>query len=202
MEEFIGKLWHNWVTRAAAGHYPQAAVKLAEVEKTAGILFRAFGGDPGLNVAAATTDAHGARRRWLQRVAGSNEKVALARRDAETLRLPPEIAAFPEKSLNRDLYLWLAALAASDVAPQQPWFIRNQHASRAALTRYPGLRAAIRTPGRSASRRTHRPGRPRARRSGTGKCAAPCPARAGVRSTACRRSIPGSRGRRSRCCCG
>ena len=140
MEEFIGKLWHNWVTKAAAGYYPQAAVKLAEVEKTAGILFRAFGGDPGLNVAAATAEAHGARRRWLQRVAGSNEKAALARRDAETLRLPPEIAAFPEKSLNRDLYLWLAALAASDVAPHQPWFIRNQLASQAALARYPGLK--------------------------------------------------------------
>jgi len=140
MEEFIGKIWHNWVTKAAGNHYPQAAVKLAEVEKTAGILFRAFGGDPGLNVAAATSETHGARRRWLQRVAGSGEKVAHARRDAETLRLPPEIADFPEKSLNRDLYLWLAALAASDVAPDKPWFIRNQLASQAALARYPGLK--------------------------------------------------------------
>jgi len=140
MEEFVGKLWHNWVTKAAAGHYPQATVKLAEVEKTAGILFRAFGGDPGLRVAAATSEEHGARRRWMQRLAGSNEKVAHARRDAETLRLPPEIAAFPEKSLNRDLYLWLAALAASDVAPNRPWFIRNQLASQTALSRYPGLR--------------------------------------------------------------
>ena len=41
MEEFIGKLWHNWVTKTAAGHYPEAAVKMSEVEKTAGILFRA-----------------------------------------------------------------------------------------------------------------------------------------------------------------
>jgi len=140
MEEFVGKLWHNWVTKAAAGHYPEAAVKLAEVEKTAGILFRAFGGDPGLKVSAATAATHGAQRTWLQRLAGSGEKVAQARRDAETLRLPPEIAAFPEKALNRDLYLWLAALAASDVAPEQPWFIRNQRASQAALSRYPGLR--------------------------------------------------------------
>ena len=139
MEEFIGKLWHNWVTKAAAGHYPEAAVKLGEVEKTAGILFRAFGGDPGLKVAAATSTEHGARRHWLQRLAGSNERVAQGRRDAETLRLPPEIAAFPEKSLNRDLYLWLAALAASDIAPEQPWFLRNQIASRTALERYPGL---------------------------------------------------------------
>lgn len=141
MEEFVGKLWHNWVTKAAAGHYPEAAVKLAEVEKTAGILFRAFGGDPGLKVAAATSEEHGARRSWLQRLAGSNERVAQARRDAETLRLPPEIAAFPEKSLNRDLYLWLAALAASDVAPGKPWFIRNQLASQAALSNFPGLRS-------------------------------------------------------------
>src|SRR5574343_1515403 len=141
MEEFIGKLWHNWVTKAAGGHYPQAAVKLADVEKTAGILFRAFGGDPGLKVAAATAEQHGARRHWLQRLAGSEEKVAQARRDAETLRLPPEIAAFPEKSLNRDLYLWLSAIAACDVAADQPWFIRNQQAARTALQRYPGLRA-------------------------------------------------------------
>lgn len=140
MEEFIGKIWHNWVTKAAGAHYPQAAVKLAEVEKTAGILFRAFGGDPGLKVAAATAETHGARRHWMQRLAGSNERVAQARRDAETLRLPPEIAAFPESSLNRDLYLWLSAQAACDVAPEQPWFRRNQLASREALARYPGLR--------------------------------------------------------------
>lgn len=140
MEEYVGKLWHNWVTKTSGGHYPEAAVKLAEIEKTAGILFRAFGGDPGLKVAAATAEQHGARRSWLQRLAGSGEKVAHARRDAETLRLPPEIAVFPEKALNRDLYLWLAALAASDVAPEQAWFIRNQRASEAALKRYPGLR--------------------------------------------------------------
>jgi nitric oxide reductase NorD protein len=140
MEELVGKLWHNWITKAAGGSYPQAAVKLAEVEKTAGILFRAFGGDPGLKVAAAVSETHGARRGWLKRVAGSGEKAALARRDAETLRLPPEIAAFPERPLNRDLYLWLAALAASDEAPHRPWFVRNQLATLAALRDYPGLK--------------------------------------------------------------
>lgn len=140
MEELVGKLWHNWVTKAAGGAYPQAAVKLAEVEKTTGILFRAFGGDPGLKVAAAVSEAHGARRRWLQRLAGTGEKAPMARRDAETLRLPSEIAVFPDKALNRDLYLWLAALAASDEAPQRSWLVRNQWATRAALRDYPGLK--------------------------------------------------------------
>lgn len=140
MEELVGKLWHKVVTGAAGGNYPQAVVRLSEMEKTLGIVFRGLGGDPGLKVAAATAETHGARRRWLQRIAGSGEKATLARRDAETLRLPPEIAVFPEVELNRDLYLWLAALAASDAEPQLPWFRRNQQATLKALHDYPGLR--------------------------------------------------------------
>ena len=36
MEEFVGKLWHAWATKAAGGNYPEATVTLKEVEKTAG----------------------------------------------------------------------------------------------------------------------------------------------------------------------
>ena len=50
---------------------------------------------------------------WLARLAHSGEKVAQAARDEETLRLPAEIALFPERSLNRDLYLWLIAQGAA-----------------------------------------------------------------------------------------
>ena len=50
MEEHVGSLWHRLITRAAQRHYPEAAVALTEIEKTAGLLFRAFGGDPGLRV--------------------------------------------------------------------------------------------------------------------------------------------------------
>ena len=140
MEEFVGKIWHTWVTKTAGGHYPEAAVKLKDIERTLGILFRAFGGDPGLKVAAATTETHTAHRRLMQRIAGSGDKVTLARLDAETLRLPPEIAVFPDTSLNRDLYLWLAALAACDETPQLPWHLRNQQATLNTLLHFPGLR--------------------------------------------------------------
>ena len=34
MEEWVGKLWHRWITKAAGGHYPDAAVAL----KTLGFL--------------------------------------------------------------------------------------------------------------------------------------------------------------------
>ena len=161
MEEWVGKLWHNWITKAAGGRYPQAAVELKAMQRPLGIYFRALGGDPGLNLAAATQDAHGARRRWLARVAGSGERVAQARMDDATLRLPPSIDAFPDPALNRDLYYWLAALAASQAMPppaphsapaspdtNQPGggdaFWRNQQATVRALAAWPGLAARYR----------------------------------------------------------
>ena len=146
MEEFVGKLWDRWITRTAVGNHPEAVVKLKEIERTAGVFFRAMGGDPGLRVAAATNDEHGARRGLLKRIAGAGERAARARMDASTLRLPPEIDAFAERTLNRDLYLWLAALAAAHNAADACGideagddFRRNQFATCAALHTWPGL---------------------------------------------------------------
>ncbi len=139
MEEWIGGLWDRFITKKARRDYPDAAVHLEEMEKTAGVLFRALGGDPGLRVTPATEAQHGARRRWLSRVAGTDEKAAHAALDGETLRLPPTLSWFPTRELNRDLYLWLIALAAYDSAPDADWIVRNQRATLGVLYRYPGL---------------------------------------------------------------
>lgn len=142
MEEFIGGLWHKFITRAATRSYPAAAVRLEDIERTAGILFRALGGDPGLRVAPAAEIEHGARRSWLQRIAHVGEKAAHAARDAETLRLPASIEFFPERSLNRDLYLWLIAQGAAlpdGGLDADGWIAANQAASRATLDAFPGF---------------------------------------------------------------
>jgi len=139
MEEYVGELWHKLVTRAADKQHADAAVSLNEVSKTAAIYFRALGGDAGLNLSAAPPTRHGARRRWMQRLATSGERVELSWRDGETLRLPERIALFSERSLNRDLYLWLVALSAAKVDDNLPWIIRNQTATLVTLERFPGL---------------------------------------------------------------
>ncbi|MFA7618394.1 MAG: VWA domain-containing protein [Thiohalomonadaceae bacterium] len=141
MEELVGKLWHRLVTRAADDRFPDAAVALEAIRPAAGMMFRALGGNGALRIEAATATAHQARRRWLQRIAGSGREVELAWRDGESLRLPSTIALFPERRLNRELYLWLAALAA--VTPEgqaQDWLARSQASVRILLQRYPGLR--------------------------------------------------------------
>lgn len=139
MEEYVGGLWHKLVTRAAEQRHAQAAITLEEIGKTAGIFFRALGGDPGLNLSATSATRHGARRRWLERIAGSGEKAELAWRDGETLRLPERIDLFPERSLNRDLYLWLVALSAVEVESSLSWIVSSQDATLATLARFPGL---------------------------------------------------------------
>lgn len=48
VEEFVGRHWHRWASRAASyPEYPEAAVTLDEVSRSLGVLFRASGGDPG-----------------------------------------------------------------------------------------------------------------------------------------------------------
>jgi len=139
MEEYVGELWDRLITGAAEKRHAAATVKLDDIAKSAAIFFRALGGDPGLGISAAPAIRHGARRRLLQRMAGSGEKVELSWRDGEVLRLPSQIDLFAEYALNRDLYFWLVAMAAVDADNNQPWIVRNQQATQSTLQRFPGL---------------------------------------------------------------
>lgn len=139
MEERVGELWHRLITRASERGYPRAAVHLDAMAQTLGIFFRALGGDGGLEVRAADATRHGARRGLLARVAGTRDRVALAWRDERALMLPPVIDRFPETALNRDLYIWLAAMAAGPVQSGDDWFRGNQRLARTTLERFPGL---------------------------------------------------------------
>jgi nitric oxide reductase NorD protein len=143
MEEYVGQLWHKLVTRASRCEYPEATVTLEEVRRPAAMLFRALGGDGGLRLEAATESEHGARRSLLSRIAGSNAQVELAWRDDDTLRLPMHIAWYPQRELNRELYLWLAALAAHSPITasndNQSWLLRNARATNTLCRQYPGL---------------------------------------------------------------
>ncbi len=141
MEEYVGELWDRFISGAAEKRHAQAAVRLDDIAKPAAIFFRALGGDPGLGISAAPATRHGARRRLLQRVAGSGEKIELSWRDGEVLRLPSQIDLFAEQALNRDLYFWLVALAAAATDNSQPWIVSNQQATLATLARFPGLQA-------------------------------------------------------------
>ncbi|MCA0327853.1 MAG: VWA domain-containing protein [Proteobacteria bacterium] len=145
MEEWVGQRWHRFITRAADTNFPHAAVPLEQVTRAVELLFRAGGGDALVRVVPASAGRVGGPRSWLQRIAGQGERVAQSTLDAETLALPPVLAVFDEASLNRELYLWLAALSACHVPePAGDWVGANLRATVRALQRFPGLRGRYR----------------------------------------------------------
>ncbi|MEO1245907.1 MAG: VWA domain-containing protein [Pseudomonadota bacterium] len=147
MEEWVGKTWHRLITRASNVEYADASVVLEEIRLPATLMFRALGGDGGLRLEAATESAHRARRGFLSSLAGSNATIELAWRDEETLRLPMHIAWFPNRGLNRELYLWLAALAANAgtaTRDRGAWLAWNASATAKLIETFPGLRGRYR----------------------------------------------------------
>ena len=115
MEEWVGKVWHKLVTRSVNHDYPEARVDLDEMRKTLGIVLRALSGDAGLQIRQSTDVASNAPRNLMQRIAGIGLKTQAAWRDADSLNLPDSIALFPQRELNREMYLWLAVLGSRGV---------------------------------------------------------------------------------------
>jgi nitric oxide reductase NorD protein len=115
MEEQVGALWHRLITRASERRYPEAAVRLEDMAVTLGIVLprpgrRCRPGGQGRGRLAPTAPDAACWRASP----GSGNRMALAWRDDRALMLPPVIDRFPEPGLNRDLYLWLAALATGE----------------------------------------------------------------------------------------
>ena len=141
IEEHVGQLWDWLITSAASKHYPHAAVQLQDIKKALNIMFRAMLGDASSSIEASIATQSYAKRNWLQRLASSEQKIQLGWLDDNTLHLPDTIALFPDKALNKKLYIWLTALAAQDNGSQGPWMQRNQQLSVQTLHRFPGLKS-------------------------------------------------------------
>jgi len=141
MEELVGKCWHGLITQAACKHFPASAVRLDGVKGALATWYRALGGEPCYRIDAAIPRQLGQDRTVLQKIAGTNKAVAVASLEHDCLRLPGEIAVFPERGLNGKLYYWLSALAANSDFPlaASDWFDSNRAAVRATLSKYPGL---------------------------------------------------------------
>ncbi|WP_116367899.1 protein norD [Parahaliea mediterranea] len=149
LEEWVGKRWHRWASRAASyRRYPEAGVALAQVHGALAVFFRASGGEAGLSLEAISERESGHRLSLRQRLGFASEWLPQPRLDEQALRLPPILDVLPSAALNRDLYFWLAAyfaqapavVAASDPLQHDILALRTaRHCSAAVLRRYPGL---------------------------------------------------------------
>ncbi|MBV4552133.1 VWA domain-containing protein [Pseudomonas sp. SWRI102] len=143
LEEWVGSVWHRFITRRASADFPEARVELVSRQRSLQVLFRATGGARHQGVEAASDRELLVRRNLLQQIAGTCKQVPLAWCDGDNLRLPASLAAFPNVGLNEELYRWLALLAAQS-GPMTHWGRDNQRWTLAVLKRYPALRPRYR----------------------------------------------------------
>lgn len=143
MEEWVGSLWHRFITGKSHHDYGLARVDFTDVAKSVGVVFRAMGGDAFKRVESASARDYIVRRSLLQKISGTNQQISLAWQDDESLRLPESLAVFPTAELNRDLYIWLAVLAAHHHRYHQGrfthWANDNQMMVASVLNQYPAL---------------------------------------------------------------
>lgn len=155
LEERVGRFWHRLVGEQSSWpRFPKDAVKLEILQTQLGIFFHGLGGDPGLSLASAAGRSSQHRLTWKQRIGMDEERLALSSRDERSLTLPESIDHFPDASLNRDLYFWLAAYFTVLEPASSPFddslkadldFLnRAAKASARVLADYPGLRLRYR----------------------------------------------------------
>lgn len=140
LEEWVGSVWHRFITRRASPDFPEARVELINQQRPLALLFRAMGGASGIGVEAASDRDLLLRRNMLQQIAGTCKQVPLAWCDENNLRLPSSLAVYPDAPLNQELYRWLALLAAQ-AGPMRHWGRDNQRWTQMLLQRYPALRS-------------------------------------------------------------
>lgn len=143
MEENVGIIWHRLLGKMVDNKNQSFKVELGDVSRSLAIVFRALGQNGELQIEPSHARKIHRRRSMLQRVAGSHQYELSAWYHDDILFLPPEISTFNSESLNRDLYFWLTAMAASNqtVANSgKTWFYRNQLLVKDVLAKFPGMR--------------------------------------------------------------
>ncbi len=139
MEEQVGEVWHKFITKKANRNFTDATVTLQNVNKEVGIIFRALGGNPAFRIDPAQPQKYPTRRSFLEKIAGSGLKIALAWTDSESIRLPESIVVFEDRELNKQLYIWLACMCAQQPSNFNQLIHDNSLLSFNVLTALPGL---------------------------------------------------------------
>lgn len=153
-EETVGNLWHDMASNIGAMmRYDDAVVTLVSVRSSLTVLFRALGGHAGVEIVESPASPVRHRTAIRRKLATQADREYVARYDGQSLRLPPDIAVFPDPALNRAAYFWLTACAALTFTADLPAAKDLHHADcdnirlnvvagDAAYKACPGLRSA------------------------------------------------------------
>jgi len=131
-EETIGTIWHRMVgDRSSYPQYQDAAVRFVDLAQFLPILFRTLVGRNAVKFAARTPVLQDHRLSFMQRLGMPREAIPISQASPELILLPETIDIFPERKLNKELYIWLAVFFASSTpfekASTQDLLVKDLH---------------------------------------------------------------------------
>ncbi|MBB3593753.1 nitric oxide reductase NorD protein [Rhizobium sp. BK529] len=151
LEETVGRAWHRLVGNTSSWpRHHDAAVHLAELRPQLAVCFRAFGGGATLQIQRARQKTSMHRLRLRQVIGLGEERSDHPSWDGTAIHLPAAVDLFDERSLNRDLYFWLAAYVATAPSVSSPvdpaladmWRIETGRENSAlVIQNFPGMAA-------------------------------------------------------------
>lgn len=120
-EETVGNAWHDLIRDwGAEPQHADMAAGYDSVRASVGVLFRALGGPVGAEILPSAATVSKNRVSAKRRMGHDVDHVTRAQYDGLTLSLPGTVALFSNADANRNLYLWLSALAAHIETPFRP----------------------------------------------------------------------------------
>lgn len=155
LEETVGRAWHRLIGNVHTWpRHPDHAVQLADMQTVLAVCFRGFGGEATVQIAAMRGRTLSHRLGWRQRLGLGEERLSQPARHGSSLMLPGSMDFFPDRGLNRDMYVWLAAYMAmmpvEPIAEPDPLqrdlaaLRRAEETVSSVLARFPGLQRRYR----------------------------------------------------------
>lgn len=112
-EAVIGNTWERLVRNIGnEPHHANSKITFDEIKSSAGVIFRALSGNSSVEILGNAQDIATNRLSYRTKFIRGSERVIHAQYDGQKLHLPASIDIFEDNELTRNLYLWLAALAA------------------------------------------------------------------------------------------
>ena len=139
MEEYIGKVWDNYITQKASKIYVEEAVSFVDISKKLKIFYHLFGGDKAKSILISQKRYISKKRTLSEKLSGKGKYFYLSYQDDEALYLPPLLGYFPSKTQNQTHYYWLIAMLCNIDITDNNISYKNTKAYNLLINRYSGF---------------------------------------------------------------
>jgi len=140
MEEKVGRLWDNFVTKKASKLYAEQEILFTDKSKSLKIFYHLLGGEKGKELHTTDKRLIKTSRTLFQKMSGTGNTFFLAWQDGKGIYLPSSLAYFPLEKYNEMHYFWLIAMLTKVNINNKNIINENKKTAMFLIKKYSGFR--------------------------------------------------------------